>query len=465
MRSLYYRIVLTFILIALASGVLALLVSNAYYAEKLQRFNEQKIRQVGQEIVSLYEQAPQPSLDAYLDRIGKMGFQIYAVNERMEGSFYGGAFRHTAIDPAIVRGVLDGQTYHGIRERHDWLRVSGMFENSVRNSVGLPLQAQGHPHALFIRPNLEQQFGDVRLVLGILLSVTFALSLVLIAIFTRYIVGPVKRLTSATQEIVGGHYDVALDVSRGDEIGNLARHFTQMAHSLKQLDEMRQTFVANVSHEIQSPLTSIQGFAEALLNKDVEPEEEARYLRIIAEESRRMSSLSKQLLTLAALDKEQHALRPESYRLDEQLRQALILTEWQWSEKQLTVELDLPEVVITADMSLLQQVWLNLIVNGIKFTAPGGTIGVSVDLAQEAVVTIRDTGIGMTPDQVSRMFDRFYKADQARTRAGGENGSGLGLSIAKKIVELHAGNIEAESAPGRGTTIRVWLPYTISPIC
>lgn len=460
MRTLYLRIVLTFILIALASGVLALLVSNAYYANKLKRFNEQKISQVGREIVSLYEQAPQLSLDAYLDRIGKMGFQIYAVNERMEGTYYGGAFRHTEIDPAIVRGVLDGQSYYGMRERHEWLRVSGMFENSVRNSVGLPVQAQGHPHALFIRPNLEQQFGDVRIVLGILLSVTFALSLALIAIFTRYIVGPVKRLTSATQEIVGGHYDVSLDVSRGDEIGNLARHFTQMSQSLKRLDEMRQTFVANVSHEIQSPLTSIQGFAEALLNKDVEPEEEKRYLRIIADESRRMSSLSKQLLTLAALDKEQYALRPEAYRLDEQLRQAVILTERQWTEKRLKVEPELPEVVITADKSLLQQVWLNLIVNGIKFTEPCGTIAIRVHLAREVVVTIRDTGIGMTPDQASRMFERFYKADRARNRGGSEGGSGLGLSIAKKIVELHGGGIDAESAPGRGTTIRVRLPYT-----
>ncbi len=465
MRSLYYRIVLTFMLIALVSGVLALLVSNAYYTNKLKRFNEQKIRQVGQEIVSLYEQAPQLSLDAYLTRIAKMGFQFYAVNERMEGAFYGGAFRHTEIDPAIVRDVLDGRTYHGIEEQHYWLRIAGMFENSVRNSVGLPVQAQGHHYALFIRPNLEQQFGDVRIVLGILLSVTFALSLVLIVIFTRHIVSPVKRLTSATQEIVSGHYDVALDVSRGDEIGNLARHFTQMAQSLKQLDEMRQTFVANVSHEIQSPLTSIQGFAEALLNKDVEPEEETRYLRIIAEESRRMSSLSRQLLTLAALDKEQHALQPAAFRLDELLRQALILTEWQWSEKRLTVEPDLPEVVITADMSLLQQVWLNLIVNSIKFTEPGGTIGIRIDLAREVVVTVRDTGIGMTPEQVSRIFDRFYKADQARSRAGSEGGSGLGLSIAKKIVELHGGSIEAESAPGRGTTIRVRLPYSISPTC
>jgi len=463
MRSLYYRIVLTFMLIALISGVLALLVSNAYYTNKLKRFNEQKIRQVGQEIVSLYEEAPQLSLDAYLNRIAKMGFQFYAVNERMEGTFYGGVFRHTEIDPAIVRDVLDGRTYHGIQEQRYWLRIAGMFENSVRNSVGLSVQAQGHRYALFVRPNLEQQFGDVRIVLGILLSVTFALSLVLIVIFTRYIVGPVKRLTSATQEIVGGHYDVALDVSRGDEIGNLARHFTQMAQSLKQLDEMRQTFVANVSHEIQSPLTSIQGFAEALLNKDVEPGEETRYLQIIAEEARRMSSLSRQLLTLAALDKEQHALQPAAYRLDEQLRQALILTEWQWSEKRLTVEPDLPEVVITADMSLLQQVWLNLIVNSIKFTEPGGTIGIRVELTREVAVTVRDTGIGMTPGQVSRIFDRFYKADQARSRADSEGGSGLGLSIAKKIVELHGGSIEAESAPGRGTTIRVRLPYTALP--
>lgn len=230
-----------------------------------------------------------------------------------------------------------------------------------------------------------------------------------------------------------------------------------MAQSLKRLDEMRQEFVANVSHEIQSPLTSIQGFARSILDKEATAEEQERYLRIIAEESGRLSSLSKQLLTLAALDKEAAALKRTDYRLDEQLRNCLIVTEWQWAEKGLSVDLDLPEIVIGADPQMLTQVWLNVITNSIKFSRPGGRLSIRIDVGSDIAVTIADTGIGIPGSELPHIFDRFYKADKARNRS--HAGSGLGLSIAKKIVELHAGSITAHSELGKGTAITVRLPF------
>lgn len=457
MRTLYLRIVATFILIAIASSVLALLFTNMYYLDKLRTYSEQKVMTISKEIRALYEETPALDLESYLTRIGNMGFQIYAVNEQMEGTFYGAPFKHTAFDDAHVRRVLAGGTYRGLLEERHLQMVTGFFENSIKNTVGLPVTGRGETYALFVRPNLEQQIGEVRILVAVLLGFTFLFSIVFIVFFTRFIVKPVKKLTAATNKIVHGDYDFDMDVSRKDEIGNLARHFTHMAQSLKQLDDMRQEFVANVSHEIKSPLTSIQGFAQAILNKKTTPEEEERYLHIIAEESRRLSSLSGQLLTLATLDKEAHALKRTSFRLDEQIRQVLIVTERQWAEKDLTLDLDLPEVVITADEQLLYQVWFNLIGNGIKFSAQEGTLGVALRVERDIVVTVSDTGSGIRAEDLPHIFARFYKADKARSRS--RSGSGLGLSIAKKIVERHRGTIEVASEWGHGTTVTVRLPY------
>ncbi|MBP1966888.1 ATP-binding protein [Paenibacillus aceris] len=457
MKTLYFRIVITFIGIAMVSSMLALLFSNSYYSAKLRDENEEQIWRVTNEIRSLYEQTPELDPAIFFTHIAGMGFQLYAVNDRMEGTFYGTPFRHTQLDPEQIRQVLAGQTYRGILVERHFLMVTGFFENSLRNSIGVPIQVQGKPFALFVRPNLEQQIGGVRVLMAFLLGLTFLFSILFIVIFSQYIVKPVKRLREATKRIIGGDFNIAMDVSRQDEIGELARDFTYMAQSLKQLDEMRQEFVGNVSHEIQSPLTSIQGFAQSILDKDTSEEEKERYLHVILDESKRLSSLSKQLLTLASLDKESHVVKRSVFRLDEQIRQILILTEWQWTEKEIAIELDLPEVTISADAQLLHQVWQNFITNSIKFCRRGDTLQIGIQLLEKDIlVEFSDTGIGIPADELPQIFDRFYKADKARNRAN--TGSGLGLAIAQKIIALHHGRIDVQSDLGKGTSFKVRLP-------
>lgn len=452
MKSLYSRIVVTFVLIALFSGVVALFGVNLYYQKSLKSYNEQKIFNIAKEIRSLYGQSGPIEMRTYFSRIADMGFQLYTVDERMEGTFYGAPFKRSDIDPSVVRRVQAGETYVPTSKF-----VTGLFENTIRHSVGIPFQANGQTYALFVRPNMELQFGEVRILAGLLLAGTFLLSLVFIFVFTRYIVKPVEKLTAATTAIVDGEYDIALDVQRRDEIGNLARHFSSMAQALHKLDDMRQEFVSSVSHEIQSPLTSIQGFAQAVRNEPLTSEERNRYLEIIEEESRRLSSLGKQLLTLASLDKEADIVKKSAYRLDEQLRQVVLLTEWQRHEKEVFVELNAPEMMITADRQLLNQVWLNLLTNGIKFSDPGQTIRIDVSVNQAVTVTVSDQGIGIPDTELDHIFERFYKADKARNRT--RSGSGLGLSIAKKIVQLHGGTIEAQSRLGEGAAFIVRLPH------
>jgi signal transduction histidine kinase len=221
---------------------------------------------------------------------------------------------------------------------------------------------------------------------------------------------------------------------------------------------MRQEFVANVSHEFQTPLTSIQGFARAVLDKQVTEEQSERYLTIIEQESKRLSSLSKQLLKLAALDKEDQRLQLTTFRLDEQIREIIIMLEWQWSDKRLNLELELPEATIAADAHLLYEVWLNLISNAIYFTPSAGTIGVEItDGGSEGIaIGIRDSGIGIPASELPYIFERFHKADKSRNRSS--SGSGLGLSIVRKIVSLHQGTIEVRSEVGKGTLFTVRIP-------
>ncbi|OUM90576.1 MAG: two-component sensor histidine kinase [Bacillus thermozeamaize] len=268
-----------------------------------------------------------------------------------------------------------------------------------------------------------------------------------------------QALTDAMRRLSRGDFNVKLQVQAEEDgqFGRLVQSFNEMASGLKALEDMRQEFISNVSHEIQSPLASISGFARALRSDRLSEEERGRYLDIIETESKRLSRLSDNLLKLAALESEHPPFRPERYRLDRQLREAVLACEPQWLEKSIDMEVDLEETEIVADPELMGQVWGNLIHNAVKFTPAGGTIGVLLRRSGEAAeVCVSDTGIGIGEEDLPRIFERFYKADKARGRAGG--GSGLGLSIVKKIVDLHRGSIEVRSKPGEGTTFTVRLP-------
>ncbi|MBS4219685.1 HAMP domain-containing histidine kinase [Bacillus sp. FJAT-49711] len=456
MKTLYVRIVFTFMFVALVSGIIAFLFSNLYYHAKLKEYNEDKIKEIANEIVYLYENSEGINIHEYLTSVAKMNFQLYLVDQNMVGVQFGDPFRHYELDGSIIQSVLDGHTYHGISEFKSNLFVTGFFKDDVKNSIGVPIKVNGGLEALFVRPNVEKQFGEMRIVFSLILGLTFFISMLLIVIFATFLVRPIKKLTKATRKIASGNFDFTFDSQRSDEIGALAKDFERMAKSLQKVDEMRQEFVSNVSHEIQSPLTSIQGFTKAIRSKMGSEEETDRYLAIIEKETSRLSSLSKQLLMLSSLDKEVKAVKKSSFRLDEQIREVVLLTEWEWSKKGLRMELDLPELVIEADKQLLFQVWMNLLTNSIKFTEVDGSIYIDITVDEDIIVSVRDTGSGISEEELPQIFDRFYMGDKSRNRT--KSGSGLGLSVVKKIIELHGGFIIVESELGRGTKFTVRLP-------
>lgn len=457
MKTLYFRIVAMTMLIILGSSVLSFLLSNLYYQSFVKEYNEQKLMSLADDVVREYEAHPTLDLAEYLNTIANLSYQLYVVDPQGHGALYGAPFRDSTIDPAIVQQVQSGHRYHGIMTYKHGLFVTGFFRNTLENSVGVPLHVQNQTYALFLRPNIERMFGEVQILLTMLLVITFMLSLLFLVVFTRFLVNPIKRLTQATKQIAEGQFELKLESNRQDEIGDLARHFSRMAGELKKLEAMRQEFVSNVSHEIQSPLASIQGFSQALRTEDMPPEEQDAYLAIIETESRRLSSLSQQLLTLASLDKEATTFDKMSYRLDEQIREIVLLLEWQWQEKQLHLEVELPDVTVNLDRQLMHLVWINLLTNAIKFTPEHGTISVQLQEGEQDVrVTVRDTGRGIPTDELPRIFDRFYKGDKARNRT--QAGTGLGLAIVQKIIKLHRGAVHVESELGVGTSFFITLP-------
>ncbi|MEJ8543949.1 ATP-binding protein [Brevibacillus borstelensis] len=266
-----------------------------------------------------------------------------------------------------------------------------------------------------------------------------------------------QLLIDALRRIAKGDFSVKLDIKMEDRWGQLVENINHMAEQLNEMEQMRQEFISNVSHEIQSPLTSISGFARALRRENLSRDEQLHYLDIIETESKRLSKLSDNLLKLTSLEAKQHPMERKRYRLDHQLRNIILACEPQWLGKEIELDVALEKVELVADEDMMSQVWNNLLSNSIKFTPQGGKISVRAQrTGGEVVVQISDTGIGISPEDQERIFERFFKADRSRNRAMG--GSGLGLSIVKKIVGLHQGRIAVQSQPGEGTTFIITLP-------
>lgn len=457
MKSLYSRIVVTMLVVILSSSLLGFFFANIYYQIKLKPFNDEKTAKIAQEVQQFYQSNGEISLKEYLENVGELGYELYLTDGKDQSAYFGGAFRKKDLPNKTVQQVLAGETYHGIEMFDTGIFITGFFDNDVRNTIGVPVKADGEQLALFIRQDPEQQFGELRIFFAMILIFTSIISTLFVLISGRYIVKPVVKLTHATKKIRRGNYDVGLEVRRKDEIGQLADSFAKMASELEKSEAARQEFVANVSHELQSPLTSMQGFARLLGSGTLTEKEQKEYLTVLSEETTRLSSLTKQLLTLASLDQESELRKKEPVQLAEQWRQLIQMTEWSWREKELTINLELADINYSGDAELLYQVWSNLLNNAIKYTPKSGNIQVRLyEETTDVFVEVWNSGVGISKEDMAKIFERFYKASQSRTRE--EGSSGLGLSICKKIITLHHGEVTVESNTEKGTTFKVKLP-------
>lgn len=457
MRSIYMRVfLLTLYTIALSSMV-GFYIANLYYHWYLKSAHDHKLHTVALNIKAFLERHPD-ALEDYLIEVGELGYQMYVYELNGHESYYGGTFQTMDLSAEVIEFVMSGKTYHGIAKFPYQPFKIGYFDNRLSNSVGVSLTVEGKRLALFIRHDARMQFDVMRTFFFVMFAATILSSIPYFLLSSRYLVQPIISLTEATKRIAKGDYNLQLPTKRRDEIGQLAKHFHHMSRQLRRSDEAKKEFVANVSHEIHSPLTSIQGYADALLQNHRNHHEVYHYASVIGQEARHLARLTKQLLLLSSLDHTDSLSGKKRLPLKPQLRRALQLLEWTLTKKELSVRMRVSEqLLVSGDEVLLAQVWSNLLSNAVKHISHGQSIDIQAYQKENmCVVEITDTGDGIPEEQLPFIFDRFYRGDRSRSRNAGS--AGLGLSIVQKIVHLHGGNIKVHSQKGKGTTFTIRLP-------
>lgn len=297
------------------------------------------------------------------------------------------------------------------------------------------------------------------------LSVSTLVSLLAVAIVTialtsyflgQRILAPMVKLSSASKEVAKGNYNVTVeDSSRLEEVQTTFRNFNAMVRQLDSVTTLSNDFVANVSHEFKTPLTAIEGYAMLLQDQTLPEKEREEYVEKILLNTHRLTTLVGNVLTLSKIESSQLAPQYTDFRLDEQIRQAVVLLEPEWSKREIVIDAELAEIRLNSCESLLLHVWSNLLSNAVKFSALGGKISLRLQEQKECVVfTVRDEGCGISKEAQAHIFDKFYQADPSHRAEG----NGLGLAMVKRIVDLLDGVIEVESEEGKGTLFRVILP-------
>lgn len=337
-----------------------------------------------------------------------------------------------------------------------WLYFTVVVLATILAVVGLIAIAW---HALFRLDVIQIAPRDRHIPLVMFLLGSILLGATLALFVGKWIIRPVQKISDAFDELSKGNFAVRVPADeKVAEIREMAQHFNAMTFDLSHMETLRSDFVANVSHEFKTPIAAIEGYATLLQNPDLAREKHEHYVEKILDNSRRLSSLSSDILALSKLENQEMLVDSREFRLDEQIRKAVLMLESKWTAKGIEFDMDLPKQMYYGSEPLLAQVWSNILDNAIKHSPAGGVIHVSIRQTDtQLLVTIADHGDGMTQEVQKHMFEKFYQGDRSRKAEG----NGLGLALVKRIVDLCKGSIEVKSAPGEGAVFQIALPKTV----
>lgn len=325
---------------------------------------------------------------------------------------------------------------------------------------------EGRFYRVEVSSDLSELFGRFRKDLTFCQWMSGTISLLMAVILLcsiLYLTRPLKRLEAATEQIAGGEYGYRVDVKGNDEIAELSRHMNEMAQeveaSIRRVEALargRETFIANMAHELKTPLTSILGFADIMtIKSDMDEAERREYAAVIAAEAKRLKLLSSRLMELISIQETELTLCPVNF--GELTERALEIFSPVCAKRQCRVQRQLQSLWVEADEALLTSLVLNLLDNALKASAPGQEITVALEEREgSALLVIQDAGQGIPQAELERVTEAFYMVDKARSRS--EGGSGIGLALCKAIVEAHHGSLHMESREQRGTRVSVLLP-------
>lgn len=292
--------------------------------------------------------------------------------------------------------------------------------------------------------------------------IIFILSLIILLIFTKTVYVPLRKIMAGVNEYAGGNLTHQIEVHSHDEMGYLAATLNYMSNELNQMDEYQRTFIANISHDFRSPLTSIKGYLEAILDGTIPPEMQEKYLSRVISETERLNKLTESMLTLNTLDSKGYLART-NFDINRVIKDTAASFEGTCDTKNITFDLTFSDsiLMVYADLDKIQQVLYNLIDNAIKFSRTDSTIYIQASVRHEKIfISVKDTGIGIPKDSIKKVFERFYKTDQSRGKD--KRGTGLGLSIVKEIIQAHGENIDVISTEGVGSEFIFSLPRAIT---
>lgn len=290
----------------------------------------------------------------------------------------------------------------------------------------------------------------------------FALSLIILLIFTKTVYFPLKKITAGANEYAAGNLTYQIDLHSHDEMGYLAATLNYMSSEMNQMDEYQRNFIANISHDFRSPLTSIKGYLEAILDGTIPPEMHEKYLNRVITETDRLNKLTQSMLTLNTLDSQGYLSRT-NFDINRVIKDTAASFEGTCEKKNISFDLTFSDsiLMVHADIGKIQQVLYNLIDNAIKFSRTDSTIFIQASLRHEKVfVSVKDTGIGIPRDSLKKVFERFYKSDQSRGKD--KKGTGLGLAIVKEIIQAHGENIDVISTQDVGSEFIFSLPRAVN---
>lgn len=273
----------------------------------------------------------------------------------------------------------------------------------------------------------------------------------------RILIKPLYEINKTARAISSGEFEKRVSISSKDEIGELADSFNNMADNLQNLENLRRDFIANISHELRSPITSIRGFIQGIMDGTIPEDKHKYYLNIALDESKRLTRLISDVLDLSRLESKEFSLRMEQFDVNELIRVNIIRFEKEIDNKKINVDVTLSgnELFAIGDRDRVGQVISNLVDNAIKFTRENGSIGISTEVqGKKILVTINDTGVGIPEEELKLIWDRFHMVDKSRTT---KKGTGLGLSIVRQIINQHGEQIWVKSREGEGTTFTFTL--------
>lgn len=336
-----------------------------------------------------------------------------------------------------------------------------LYPSGLPNPIGIK-ERVSYPAAVFIHVPVEDITAPTRMMAlfsGLIIVLVLAASLFMVAYLSGQIIDPVKQLQLAAEEITEGKYDQNVSIEHQDEIGRLTESFNEMANKLKEADALQSDFIANISHDFRSPLTSVKGYVEAMMDGTIPEDQFPKYMGIVLDETNRLTKMANNVLDLTKMENNQIELKPAPFDINEAVIKLALGFEQRVEEKRIQMEFRFLEekLPVIADYELIQRVIYNLLDNALKFTSDEGTISVETTVVgKKALISVSDNGCGISEESLPHVFERFHKGDKSRGKD--KKGAGLGLAIAHQIIVAHHETITVTSTEGEGTTFSFTLP-------